>query len=44
MNRLLMSIVFMLLYTTIIAREITNIKIIEKSIVYNKESQKLIKI
>jgi len=37
-----MSIVFMLLYSTIIAQENTNIKIIEKPIVYNKESQKLI--
>jgi len=41
MTKLLMSILFLLLYSTIIAQENTNIKIIEKPIVYNKEREKL---
>jgi len=41
MTKLLMSIFFLLLYSAIIAQENTNIKIIEKPIVYNKEREKL---
>jgi N-acetyl-anhydromuramyl-L-alanine amidase AmpD len=41
MRKILMSIVCILLCSTIIAQENTNIKIIEKPILYNKEREKL---